>query len=166
MRSRGGKTYRRKPEGESFRVTLARLRAELGWNQEALAAKLGVTARTLSNWENGYWLPPVKQRLHVLLALRDVPPQYVLAFAEQLGLATDPAHDAFLQPFRDALEPEPVEGGAESVALKGAVDAVVKEVAGALGARLEDVRAGIARVLAAGVKMGATIEEVHEAVVR
>jgi transcriptional regulator with XRE-family HTH domain len=49
-----------------------RLRDELGWTQEALAVKLGVTARTLSNWENGYWLPPLKQRLHVLLALRDM----------------------------------------------------------------------------------------------
>ena len=95
-----------------------------------------------------------------------MPPQYVLAFADQLGLAADPAHEAFLKPFRDALDREPGEPGAESARLKSAVDAAVSEVASALAARPDDVRAGVARVLAACVKLGATIEEAHEAVVR
>jgi transcriptional regulator with XRE-family HTH domain len=173
MRTRNGKTQRRRGEAEGFRVTLMRLRRELGWSQEKLASTLGVTARTLSNWENGYWLPPVKQRLHVLLSLRDMPPPYVLAFADHLGLSTDPAHDAFLQPFRDAVygaEEEPVAPPARLPVhpkqLKSAVDAAVREVAAELGAKPSDVRAGVARVIAACARLGATIEEAHEAIAR
>jgi len=84
MRRGRGTTHLKKSETEEFRVTLMLLRDALGWTQEELAIKLGVTARTVSSWENGYWLPPVKQRLHFLHALRDIPPGYVLAFADQL----------------------------------------------------------------------------------
>lgn len=145
-------------------MTLIELRRELGWNQGTLAAKLSVTARTLSNWENGYWLPPVKQRLHVLLALRDVPPEYVVTFAEQLGLAQDPAHDAFLQPYRDAVGGRGARAAADDALLKKTVDDAVKEVARALGARADDVRAGVARVLEAAGRLGATVDELRRVV--
>ena len=59
--------------------------------QDILAARLRVSKRTLSNWENGYWLPPFKQRLHVALALRNAPPEYVLAIADALGVSADDA---------------------------------------------------------------------------
>ncbi len=68
----------RRPGNDRFRLALIRLRSELGWTQETLAQELSVSPRTLSNWENGYWLPPFRQRIHIVVALRDAPP-------EQLG---------------------------------------------------------------------------------
>ena len=153
-------------------MTLMLLRDALGWTQEELAIKLGVTARTVSSWENGYWLPPVKQRLHFLHALRDIPPGYVLAFADQLGLSSDPTHDAFLQPFRDAVDgvgeesAAPVRPPISPAELKSAVDRLLREVAAALGAKPSDLRAGVARLLKECVTLGATLDEVHEAIGR
>jgi transcriptional regulator with XRE-family HTH domain len=174
MRKRNGNVYRTKSEARRFRVTLTALREELGWNQGDLAARVGVSVRTVSNWENGYWLPPEKQRLHVLLALRDVPPAYVLQIAETLGLTADPAHASLLQPFRDALagvaERPPVANVApprpprvDGATLKRAIDAAVREVSDALDAKPNDVRAGVSRVLAACRELGGTIEDAHAA---
>jgi len=63
-----------------------------------------VSARTLSSWECCHWLPPLKQRLHIVLAVRDAPPEHVLAIASALGVAADPAVAPFLKPFKDAIE--------------------------------------------------------------
>ena len=47
---------------------LARLRKEQNLTQEQLGEKLGVTNKTVSRWENGNYLPPVK----MLQALSDL----------------------------------------------------------------------------------------------
>src|ERR1700733_6445415 len=102
---RGSRPYfhpRRSPEALLFSQALLRVRGELKWNQHELGAHLGVSVRTLTNWECGYWLPHYKQRLHVVLSLRDVPPEHLLAVADALGVSGDPLVAPMLQQFKDA----------------------------------------------------------------
>src|ERR1700721_2360489 len=90
MRSRQGYVSpRRSGETAAFRLALQRLRRAQDWTQSQLGAHLGVSVRTLTNWECGYWLPHFKQRLHVVLSLRDVPPAHVLEVADALGVSGD-----------------------------------------------------------------------------
>jgi len=135
---------------------------------------LGVSVRTLTNWECGYWLPHFKQRLHIVLSLRDVPPEHVLEVADALGVSGDPLVAPLLQRFKDALDP-PVEETAAvapplvaspepaprptQAELRAAVDPIVLDAANTLDARPNDVRAVVARVVAACVGMGATLNE-------
>jgi transcriptional regulator with XRE-family HTH domain len=176
---RRGVERRRRSETDRFRVAVMRMRKELGWTQNALAARLGISRRTLSTWESGYWLPPFKERLHVVLKLRDVPPQHVLEIADALGLGTDPMVQALLTPFRDALygpdedDAPPAAPAAPSPPpsprpapeqLRAAMDVVVRETADALDARPNDVRAAITRALAACEALGANLEETRAAV--
>jgi transcriptional regulator with XRE-family HTH domain len=156
-----------------------RLRTDLGWTQDKLGAHLNVSKRTLSNWECGYWLPPFKQRLHVVLSLRDVPPAHVLEIADALGVSADSAVEPFLKPFRDALygpeEPEPAavvvappapppRPRPSPEALRAALDAVVREAADTMNVPANDLRAAIGRALASSAELGATLEEVQGAV--
>lgn len=46
---------------ENFTKTLAAKRYELDLSQHDVAAKLGVGAQTLSNWECGRSFPPIKK---------------------------------------------------------------------------------------------------------
>src|ERR1700691_5478105 len=94
---------RRRDEADQSRLALVRLRREHDWTQPQLAARLGVSKRTLSNWECGYWLPHFKQRLHVVLSLHDLAPEHVLEVADALGVSVNPAVAPFLQPYKDAL---------------------------------------------------------------
>jgi transcriptional regulator with XRE-family HTH domain len=153
-----------------------RIRDELGWSQSTLAARLSVSKRTISSWENGYWLPPFKQRMHVLYALRSVPAHHVLTIANALGLSQDDAVAQFLEPYERAVDgdvdepapalPDPPKRVAVSPeALRGAVDAAVKDVADAIDARPNDVRMAVGRVLAVCAAMQATVEEAQAAVV-
>jgi transcriptional regulator with XRE-family HTH domain len=153
-------------------MTLRRLRDDLGWSQRVLASRLSVSKRTVSLWENGYWLPPFKQRMHVLFALREAPAQHLLAIADSLGLSHDDAVAQFLAPYAlslqgdvgEALPPAP-RARPSPEALRDAVDAAVKDLADAIDARPNHVRTAVARVLAVCAEMGATFEDVQAAVV-
>ena len=172
-------SQRPRDETVRFRGAVQLLRRKLKINQESLARRLGISQRTLSNWENGYWLPPFKQRLHVVLALREMPPEYVLEIADALGVASDPAVAPLLQPFRDALEPDSVEEvalqpppppappppprpSAEEVRAK--LDGIVREGADAMNVAANDLRAVMKRALEAAEELGATLEDVKGAV--
>lgn len=163
---------RRRSEAEVFRRALIQLRNEKKWNQAELAAILGVSKRTLSNWECGYWLPPVKQRLHVVLALRNTPPEYVLDIADALGVSHDPAVATFLKPFEDKLDgvtpappavPPPPRVPLDPARLRSAFDAVIRDAADAMNVSANDLRAAVARALALGSELAATIDEMQEA---
>jgi transcriptional regulator with XRE-family HTH domain len=173
---RASKTPRRRSEAEWFRVTLLRLRRDHKWTQPQLAGMLGVSKRTLSHWECGHWLPPFKQRLHVVLSLRNVPPEYVLEIADGLGVSVDPAVAPFLQPYKDALDPPVVEPApvpppppaprppVDPEALRNAMDAVMRDTADGLNVLANDLRAAVGRALATCGAMGGTLEEMQEAV--
>jgi len=185
MRARGRYVSpRRSGETAAFRQALQRLRGAQQWTQSQLGAHLGVSVRTLTNWECGYWLPHFKQRLHVVLSLRNVPPAHVLEIADALGVSGDPLVAPLLQQFKDALDSEveePALVAAPLVArpepppppppprptraeLRAVVDPIVLDTANALDARPNDVRAIVARVVAACLGMGATLNDVGEAV--
>ncbi len=162
----------------AFHYALRSLRRELGWNQHALAARFGVSVRTLTSWECGYTLPQPKQRLHVVLSLREAPPQHVLNVAAALGMSGDPAVAPFLQPFEDALAaledddapslpappPLPPPPRPTPEAVRAAADSVVLEAANHLDVRPNDVRAIVAKVVAACRAIGANVDEVEGAV--
>ncbi|MGO8999919.1 MAG: helix-turn-helix domain-containing protein [Polyangiaceae bacterium] len=172
--SRGRPVRRRRSEADRFRVALMRLRREHEWTQLALASKLGVSVRTLSNWECGYWLPPFKQRLHVVLSLRDAPPEHVLEIAHGLGVSVDPAVAPFLKPFKDALDPPPVANAGPAAApqrppvnpehLRNAMTAVVRDAADAMNVPANELRTALGRALAACGELGGTLEELRDAV--
>ena len=174
--------HRRRPETETFRLALGRLREELGLTQASLAERLGVSDRTLSHWESGHWLPPSRQRVHVVLSMRDMPPEYVLEVADGLGVSADPAVTPLLQPFRDALDPPPPilaaplpvappppplpppRAPTDAVALRRTLDGVVRDRADAMNIAANDLRAAVGAALAAAVEIGATLEETRGAV--
>jgi len=156
-----------------------RLRRELDWTQSVLAAKLRVSKRTVSNWECGYWLPPFKQRLHVLFSLRDAPAEYVIEIADGLGVSADPSVGTFLQPYRDALdgappadvapspEPEPEPPPrvpVDPVRLREAIDALVRDAADAMNVPANELREAVGRVAEACAGLGGTLEEMRDAV--
>ncbi|HEY2512284.1 MAG TPA: helix-turn-helix domain-containing protein [Polyangiaceae bacterium] len=157
-----------------FHKALRSLRRELGWNQHVLAAHFGISVRTLTSWECGYALPPEKQRLHVLLSLREAPPQHVLNVAAALGMDEDPVLAPFLRPFEDALAARDNEG-APAVppppprptpeAVRAAVNEVVLEAANLLDLRPNEVRAIVAKVAAACRAIHANLEDLEGAVV-
>ena len=101
------KEIRRRGEAFPFRQHLLQLRHEMGWSQLQLALVLGISARTLSHWQMAHWLPPHKQRVHILLKLHDAPPERVLAIADALGVSRDPIVERFLQPYVDAMRARP-----------------------------------------------------------
>jgi DNA-binding XRE family transcriptional regulator len=145
---------------------LRSLREEMGWSQDDLAARIGTTRRTLGNWENGYWLPEVKERVHIVVAVHDAPPACVLAVADALGLTRVPAVAPLLDQYRSALRgpSEPPRPRPSAEALRVAVDAVVHPAADALDVRSSDLRAAVARVLTVCVELGADLGQVRAAV--
>jgi transcriptional regulator with XRE-family HTH domain len=183
---RGRRAYvrpQRTAEALLFSQALQHLRDEMKWNQNQLGAHLGVSVRTLTNWECGYWLPHYRQRLHVVLSLRHVPAEHVLAVADALGVSGDEAVAPFLQQFKDALDPPEVETAAERPPpaplpppappppprpslgeLRAVVDPIVLDAANALDARPNDVRAIVAKVIAACGGLGGTLQDVAGAV--
>jgi transcriptional regulator with XRE-family HTH domain len=172
-------TRRRRAEADKFRFALMALREAQGWTQQRLGIELSVSKRTLSNWECGYWLPPFKQRLHLVLALRDMPPEHVLDIADGLGVSIDPAVAPFLQPYRDALEepeeapvaappppvPPPPPPRPSPEELRAAVDAVVRDAADGMNVSANELRAALGRALDACGAMNATLEDARGAVV-
>ena len=83
-------TYRR-PELKAFATDMRTLRASLKVDQVIMANHFGVSPRLLSDWENGYSQPDVKQRLHFLYTLSQLDPDWVGTFASYFGLAEHPA---------------------------------------------------------------------------
>ena len=45
-----------------FAMRLRELRLQLGWRQEELAARVGVSANSVSNWENATHFPRIHKR--------------------------------------------------------------------------------------------------------
>ncbi len=167
----------RRSETDQFRSALRNLRAENQWSQYVLASKLGVSVRTLSYWENGYWLPTFRQRVDVVIALHDMPPEHVLEVADGLGVSVNPALQPLLQPYRDALDPKPIELAPPPPPppelprpepspdlLRAAVDAVVRDAADTMNVPANDLRAAIGRALAACDELGATMTGARDAV--
>ncbi len=161
----------RRPETDRFRLALIRLRSELGWTQETLAQRLSVSPRTLSNWENGYWLPPFRQRIHIVVALRDAPPEQVLEAADGLGVSTNPAVEPLLRSFRQALgeidedvPPAPVLPEPTDDALRAAIDPLVRELADEMNIAANDLRRAVGRILATSGSLHATLAGVARAV--
>jgi transcriptional regulator with XRE-family HTH domain len=164
---------RRRSEANAFAIALRRLRDEMSWSQDALGARLGVSRRTLTSWECGYWLPPHKQRVQIVLSLKEAPPGHVLDLADGLGVSSDPAAAFLLEEFRQALNEDEAEPSPDPPAparprpspeqLRAATDAVVREAADVLDARPNDLRALVVRVLAVCGELGATLEEARAA---
>jgi DNA-binding XRE family transcriptional regulator len=168
---RASMSPRRRDEAQAFRTTLSRLREEVGWTQELLALKLGVSRRTVSHWESGHWLPPFKLRAHVVLALQEAPPAHVLAVADALGVSVDPRLEAVVQPLLDALDPPPAPPPQPAPRprpapepLRALVDPLVREAADGMNVLASDLRSAIGRVLAAAADAGALLEDVQAAV--
>jgi len=153
-----------------------RLRAEKKWTQDDLARVLRISKRTVCNWENGYWLPPFKQRVHVVVALHAMPPEYVLTIADGLGVSVDPAVAPLLQPHRDALAaldddsppappPAPPRPRPPPEAVRSAIDVIVRDAADGMNVLANDLRATLGRALAACAELGGTLEDAQAAVV-
>jgi transcriptional regulator with XRE-family HTH domain len=131
-----------------------------------MAAKLGVSKRTLSTWENGYALPGVRQRAHVVLSLLDAPPESLVEMAEALGVSGNPAVAAVLKPHREALSPKPsaTRPPPSPEVLRAAVDTIVRDAADAMNVPANDLREAIGRAVAACDDLGATMEGTRGAV--
>ncbi len=162
---------RQQSEAKAFAAALRRLRREMKWTQSMVGDRLGVSRRTIGNWECAYWLPPHKQRVQVVLSLKQAPPEHVLTVADALGVSSDPRARFLLQEFELALEegdgevaPVPPTPRPSAEALRAATDAVVREMADRIDARPSDVRQAIARALSACAALGATLEEALAAV--
>jgi transcriptional regulator with XRE-family HTH domain len=164
----------------AFRQSLLDIRRQQDWTQAKLARVLAVSERTLSGWESAYWLPSFKQRLHVVLSMRNLPPERVLQVADALGVSADEAVAPFLQPFRDALDPPPPPADpapppppapvaaplripVDARALRDAIDAVVRTAADDLDVRPGDLRAVLKSALVASSAHGATVEDIAAA---
>ena len=167
---------RRRSELKVFAATLRRVRGERELAQGAMAAWLGVSPRTLSDWENSYSLPEAKERLHFLYAINDIDPDYVESFAELLGLRAHPAiaplvgdddgDDAVVAPPLAAspLPPEsPAPPKATREELKAILDGAVREAADAIDVRASDLRRSVHAVLGALAEKGGSIDDARAA---
>ena len=134
------------------------------WSQSDFALRLGVVRRTLVYWENGYWLPPEKERLHLVLLVGKWSPAHALAIAEAMALTLDPLAAPVLAFLRgaveDAAKPRPARPTAD--ALRAAVDGVVRVEADGLNVTANVLRKAVARVV--GAASGATLEDLAVAV--
>ncbi len=188
MRRRDRPQPRRVDAAMPFARALGMLRDACGWTQDRLAVELAVSRRTLGNWESAFWLPPLKHRVHLVLALRDVPPAHVLAVADALGVASDKAVAPLLAQFERALDvelgrgavvsptpaplpppappappPPPPRVAPPAEAVRRAVDSVVQTSADTLDVRASDLRAVVVKILTACEEIGANLEETRAA---
>ncbi len=135
----------RKQHAAKFAALIRGVRADLGLNQPTMARRLGVAARTLSNWEIGYWLPPEKIRFHVLMVYRDLAPEAVPRLAEALGVPYDEkASRRFRAPPRVSAN-----AGAGEAELRALVNPIVWRAAEAMDVRPNDLRAFAVELLVA-----------------
>jgi transcriptional regulator with XRE-family HTH domain len=145
---------KRKPGAEHVAGLLRGIRDMMGWKQPEMAARLGVDPKTLGNWENAYWLPPAKLRLHVLASLHEVPREALCMLAAALGVPAPPAA-------RAGAPGEPMPTDEE---LRALGDALVREAAEHLDVRPKQLRAVLAKILAAFVGEGVTLEDAARAI--
>jgi transcriptional regulator with XRE-family HTH domain len=177
---------RRLDEAIPFGRALRALREACGWTQDQLGLELAVSRRTLGNWECGYWLPPLKHRVHLVLALREAPPAHVLSVADALGVTGDRAVAPLLAQFERALDvesgagalvppapaplppppappPPPARVPPPAEAVRRAVDSIVQTSADTLDVRASDLRAAVVKILIACEELGANLEETRVA---
>ena len=161
-----GRNPRRHSEYQNFAVALMYLRKAMRWTQQELAVRLGVSRRTLVSWENTHWLPPHKQRLHVVLTIGESSPEFALKVAQTLGLGGDPLAQPTLAALERAVEaadqPPPPERPSPE-ALRTAVDATVRFEADGLNVTASALRGAITRTLTTAAATGATLEDFVEA---
>jgi len=166
---------RKRSELKVFASGLRTLRGERKLTQGAMATWLGVSQRTLSDWENSYSLPDAKERLHFLYAINDIDPDYVESFAELLGLSAHPAiaplvgddaDDAVVAP-PVAAAPQPPEPPAPPKPTreewKAILDGAVREAADAIDVRASDLRRSVHAVLGALAEKGGSVDDARAA---
>jgi hypothetical protein len=93
---------RKRSELRPFATAMLHLRGWLDIDQATMAARLGTSTRTLSDWENAYAMPPANQRIHFLYVLDTLDPDRTQLFAELFGITHHPA----VQPLLAPEEPE------------------------------------------------------------
>lgn len=149
-----------KPHAAKFAELLRHLRADLELNQPTMARHLGVAAKTLSNWEMGFWLPPPKIQFHVLLALRELVPERVSDLAEALGVHYDETDGRrFRGPARASTK-----GGPSEAELRGHLDPIIWRAAEAMNVSPNDVRAFAVELLLKLDERGAALPTAARAV--
>jgi len=126
-------TRSRSPVVDTIDLALLDLLRTTNWTQLQLAARLGVSTKTIGRYVCGQAVPPVWRRHAIVAALRDVDPPQLARLAAALGLSKD------VLPRPPAAEP--------AVAAR-VVDAASQEVAEKLDAGPIRVRAALARFVA------------------
>ena len=76
----------------SFAQSMCDVRSAMGWTQDQMGGRLGVSRRTLTRWECHDELPPIGVRKHIATALWDAPANLRMALVRALGL-----DDAFVE---------------------------------------------------------------------
>jgi DNA-binding transcriptional regulator YiaG len=165
---------RRRPELREFARTMRTVRESLKVEQGRMAIRLGVSTRTLSDWENQYSVPNEKQRLQFLYTMKDVHPEWVETFIELFGLEGHPGIDPLLPdppeppaptpPEPPPLPPEPPPPPRPTrEELRASLEAAVREAADSIDVRASDLRRGVHAVLGALAASGGSIEDARDA---
>jgi transcriptional regulator with XRE-family HTH domain len=99
-------------------------RRALDLEQSVLAGYVSVSARTLSRWENGALSPTPQQRVRLVDALQDAPPDVLASLADLLGVELEEADEpqAVAPP---VIAPAPAVPPPSFVDLRAALDGVV-----------------------------------------
>jgi transcriptional regulator with XRE-family HTH domain len=118
------------PVVDTFDLALLGLLATTQWTQRQLAARLGVSSKTIGRYVSGQAVPPVSRRYAIVAELRDVDPPQLARIAASLGLS------------KDVLPPPPA---ADPAVAARVVDVATQEVAEKLDAGPIRVRAALAR---------------------
>jgi transcriptional regulator with XRE-family HTH domain len=177
---------RKIPENRPFSAAMRSMREALGLGQRAMAARLGTSKRTLSDWENGYNLPKPTQRVHFLYTVHEVADAHTQTFAEVLGITHHPAVQPLLaddepeepapvvappppapppplpvveQPEAPPPAPPPPPPRPSREELRAALDLAVREAADLADVRASDLRRGAYALLGAIVEVGCSLEE-------
>jgi transcriptional regulator with XRE-family HTH domain len=120
---------------DTFDTVLRDVLRVTGWRQLDLAARFGVSSKTIGRYVSGEAVPPMGRRHGIVHALRDLDPALLARVASSLGLSTE---------FERAL-PRPAP---DPTLARQALDAALQEVAEKLDAGPLRVRAAMAGFLA------------------
>jgi hypothetical protein len=181
---------RRRSDLKEFATSMRSMRSTLKIDQRRMAIRMGVSQRCLSDWENGYSQPDVKERLHFIYTINEVDPEWVQTFVGLLGMGDHPAitplfpeeEPEVAPPASPPPGPEPVvvpvavaaPAPIEVVAppptpaptreeLRALLDSAVREAADVIDVRASDLRRGVRAVLGALAETGASIEDARAA---
>jgi hypothetical protein len=102
---------------EAFDVVLRDVLRATTWTNVALAARLGLSSKTVGRYIHRQAVPPAARRHSILAALRELEPSLLMRLASSLGLAEDalprrpppPADLTALQPILEAATLEVAE---------------------------------------------------------